>query len=91
MLVRGEISADQAVKTEDAVPEVDTSAFTEKQITISNIETIVHQGNTYIYIVDEENQIYHARYADVIGMILHDEGDELTILTDGTHFLLPEE
>ena len=91
MLVRGEISADQAVKTEEAVPEVDTSAFTEKQITISKIETIVQQGNTYIYIVDEENQIYHARYADVIGMILHDEGDELTILTDGTHFLLPEE
>ena len=91
MLVKGEISADQAVDTEDAVPEIDTSSFAEKQIMISKIETIVQQGNTYIYIVDEEGQIYHAKYADVIGMILHDEGDTLTILTDGTNFILPEE
>ena len=73
------------------MPEIDTSSFAEKQIMISKIETIVQQGNTYIYIVDEEGQIYHAKYADVIGMILHDEGDTLTILTDGTNFILPEE
>ena len=91
MLVNGEISSDQANDPEQEVDEVDTSAYESKTITIRKIETIDKQGNTYIYIVDEENHIYNAKYADVIGMILYDTGDEVTILTDGEHFILPEE
>ncbi len=91
MLINGEISSDQAVNTEEVVPEIDTSAFTEKEITIRKTETIDKQGNTYIYVVDMENHIYNAKYADVIGMLLYDAGDTITILTDGTHFILPEE
>ena len=91
MLVSGEISSDQANAPEQETETIDTSAFESKVITIRKIETIDKQGNTYIYIVDEENHIYNAKYADVIGMILYDAGDEVTILTDGEHFILPEE
>ncbi len=91
MLVSGEISSDQANAPEQETETIDTSAFESKAITIRKIETIDKQGNTYIYIVDEENHIYNAKYADVIGMILYDAGDEVTILTDGEHFILPEE
>lgn len=91
MLVSGEISSDQANAPEQETDPIDTSAFERLTITIRKIETIDKQGNTYIYIVDEENHIYHAKYADVIGMILYDEGDEVSILTDGENFILPEE
>lgn len=91
MLASGEISSEQANRADLEPDTVDTSSFERKLITIRKIETIDKQGNTYIYIVDEENHIYNAKYADVIGMILYDEGDEVTILTDGEHFILPEE
>ena len=68
----------------------DLSTYTEKTIVIRKIETIDRGGDTYIYIVDEDNHIYNAKYADVIGMILAEEGDEITILTDGTGFVLKE-
>ena len=90
MLVNGEISGDQATNADEEVETIDTTGFEPATITIRKIETIDKQGNTYIYIVDTENHIYHAKYADVIGMILYDEGDELNILTDGENFILPE-
>ena len=91
MLASGEISSEQANSADLETDTVDTSSFESKLIRIRKIETIDKQGNTYIYIVDEENHIYNAKYADVIGMILYDVGDEVTILTDGEHFMLPEE
>ena len=54
------------------------------------METLVQNGDTYLYIVDENKQIYHAKYADVLGMLLVDEGDTVTILTDGVEFILAE-
>ena len=70
--------------------EIDLSSFHEETITIRKIETIVQGGDTYIYIVGEDNHIYHARYANVLGMLLKAEGDTVTILTDGEQFVLPE-
>ena len=86
-LMNAEISPEEANSDE---PAIDTSGYEEKTITIRKIETIDKGGDTYIYIVDENNQIYNARYADVIGMILVETGDQITIRTDGTHFLLSE-
>jgi len=68
----------------------DTSEFTQKTITIQRIETMVIDGNTWIYIVDENKNIYHALYADVLEMLLVEEGDTISILTDGNIFSISE-
>ena len=86
MLLTGDISSN----SED-VQIVDPNTFTAKTITIAKIRTIDQNGNTYIYIVDENQNIYSAKYADVLGMLLVEEGDTITILTDGSSFLLPQE
>ena len=86
-LMNAEISPEEANSDE---PAIDTSGYEEKTITVRKIETIDKGGDTYIYIVDENNHIYNAKYADVIGMILVETGDQITIRTDGTHFLLNE-
>ena len=77
-------------ETYEPEPEKDYSSYQAKTITVSRMETLVQNGDTYLYIVDENNQIYHAKYADVLGMLLVDEGDTVTILTDGTEFILAE-
>ena len=90
-LVEGRITKEQA--TSDAVtvavPETDTSAYEEKEITIERLQTIDRNGDTWLYVVDTEQNIYSARYEDVIGMLLVKEGDTIRILTDGTGFTLP--
>ena len=80
------------IRGENYVPEEekDLSSFHEESIVITRIETIVQGGDTYIYIVASDNHIYHARYADVLGMLLKEEGDTVTILTDGEQFVLSE-
>lgn len=86
-LINAEITPDEATSDE---PAADTSSYEEKTVTVTKIETIDKGGDTYIYIVDEDNHIYSAKYADVIGMILVEEGDTITIRTDGTNFTLSE-
>ena len=66
--------------------EEDTSSYSEKTIVIQKIEKIDIEGNTWLFVVDEENHIYKARYADVLEMIMFSEGDTVTILTDGNVF-----
>ena len=68
--------------------DADTSAYETKTITIKKIQTIDIDGNTWVYIADENNTIYKALFTDVIDLILHEAGDTLTIRTDGTYFLL---
>ena len=60
----------------------------EKQIVIRKMEKIDIEGNTWLYIVDENSNIYRAKYADVLGMLMISEGDTVTILTDGSIFRL---
>lgn len=74
--------------TEDAE---DTSSYVEKTITIRKMQTIDIDGDTWLYIVDTDSHIYRAKYEDVIGMLLINEGDTVTIRTDGDRYLLPEE
>ena len=66
----------------------DTSAFETKTVTIRRIETMDHDGNTWIYIVDTDNNIYRAQYINVLEMLLVNEGDTIEISTDGTLFTL---
>ena len=95
-LVSGKISVEQAnsenpEETENTVSEdskKDLSQGQELEITVLKKEEIVENGNSYIYIVDENQNIYKARYADVIGMILVNVGDSITIRTDGEYFEL---
>ena len=68
---------------------IDLSVAAEKEITVSKMETIDQNGNTWLYIVDSENNIYSAKYADVLNMLLVNEGDTITILTDGTYYRYP--
>ncbi len=69
--------------------ETDTSDYKEKKIKIKKLETIDQGGNTWLYVVGSDDHIYRAPYTDVIEMLLVEEGDEITILTDGDRFILP--
>lgn len=84
-LMNGEISMEEAKKSEAST--VDTTKFMDKTIQIKKLEKIDLNGNTYLYIVDNENKVYSAKYADVIKMITVKEGDTITVQTDGVHYL----
>ncbi len=58
----------------------------EKNIVIRRVELITADGDTMVYIVDVNNNIYHAEFE--AEMLLLEEGQELTILTDGETFSL---
>ena len=90
-LVAGRISQAEATAegtVVDVPEETDTSSWETRTVTIAKMREIVRDGNTYLYIVDENENIYSARYTDVIDMILVEEGDTVTILTDGERFVM---
>jgi hypothetical protein len=90
-LVAGRISQAEATAegtVVDVPEETDTSSWETRTVTIAKMREIVRDGNTYLYIVDENENIYYARYTDVIDMILVEEGDTVTILTDGERFVM---
>ena len=92
-LLNGTLSVEEAnsenTETSDTKPlSKDLSDAESKKITVTKKESIVESGNTYIYIVDEDNNIYKALYADVIDMILVNVGDTITIKTDGEYFTI---
>ncbi len=65
-------------------------SFARKTIVIDALQAIDIDGNTYLYVKDEEGNIYHARYVDVLGMLGRQAGETIVILTDGDVFVLPE-
>ncbi|MCR5639742.1 MAG: hypothetical protein K6G04_00155 [Lachnospiraceae bacterium] len=88
-LLQGKITAEQAtgeatpVEVEEADSVVDTTNFESRTVTVAKLQTMDIDGNTYLYIVDSEGNVYKARYADVEDMLFVNEGDEITIETDG--------
>lgn len=76
-------------ETEEDWQSVNAASVEEREIIVRKMQTIDRRGNTYLYVVDEDSRIYYARYEDVIGMLLVEEGDTITIRTDGEHFILP--
>ncbi len=82
-------SDDVAVNSDVTTDELmDYDHATDVTISVIKKEVIVENGDSYIYIVDENNSIYKAKYADEINMLLVNIGDEITIKTDGTYFEL---
>ena len=98
-LMKGTITQEQATSNSgtpavdsdknDSDKTSDTSSYKEMKITVKKTQTIDQNGNTWLYVVDENDHIYKALYADVIDMILVENGDEITIRTDGERFILP--
>ncbi len=90
-LISGRISQAEATAdgtTVEIPEETDTSGWEVRTVTIAKMREIVRDGDTCLYIVDENENIYHAKYTDVIDMILHEEGDTVRIRTDGERFVL---
>ncbi len=91
-LLQGKITAEQATGegTPDAVTEdtsvVDTTNYESRTITVTKLQTMDVDGNTYLYIVDSEGNVYKARYVDVEDMLFVNVGDEITIETDGVNY-----
>ena len=79
-------SANQSPKKFYVLSQTKNLDLSGKENAIEDIE-LVYTGSEFI---DEDNHIYSAKYADVIGMILVEEGDTITIRTDGTNFILSE-
>ncbi|MCR5795004.1 MAG: hypothetical protein K6G61_06640 [Solobacterium sp.] len=76
------------IGAETPADEKSFDGFEEKTITVTAIESIVIGGDTWIYVADEEKNIYRAEYSDVIEMMFVKTGDTLTIYTDGDNFIL---
>lgn len=70
--------------------EIDYTQYEEKDITIAKMQTIDEDGNTYLYIVDTEGKIYHAKYKDVINMLLVNVGDTVKLRVFNDNFLTIE-
>ena len=64
---------------------ISTETMSEKVITIKKV-AIIGSGEPVVYIVDTDNNIYYAAFEPA--MLLLEEGQEITILTDGTVFKL---
>ena len=58
----------------------------EKTITVKRIEFINIDGNSYVYLVDTENNIYQGEFNK--DLLLVEENQQLNILTDGELFRL---
>ncbi len=54
-------------------------SYKELTITVTHRENIDIDGDTYLYISDENGNIYHAKYSKVLDMILVNIGDTITI------------
>ena len=57
-----------------------------KTVTIKKIQTVSIDGNSWIYLLDTEDNIYRALFTDVVEILLYDENDTITIETDGDVF-----
>ena len=86
-LLRGDISQEEANDENTVVDDtVNLDEFEKTRVTIKKLETIDRGGDTYLYLVDEQNRIFHAKYADVIGMLLVSEGDTIEIYIKDDQF-----
>ncbi|MBR0152841.1 MAG: hypothetical protein IJM26_03565 [Lachnospiraceae bacterium] len=81
-LLRGDISQEEANDENTVVDpgqDVDLTEFEKIRVTVKRLQAIDKGGDTYLYLVDTQNRIFHAKYADVLGMLLVSEGDSIEI------------
>lgn len=60
-----------------------TEEIQEKTITITSIKYIVIEGNTYIYLIDKENNLFKAKASTNEEMLLLNVGDKVQISYSG--------
>ena len=60
--------------------------LSEKQVTVKRIELVTVNGETVVYLVDTDNNIYYSEFSSEL--LLIEEGMDITIETDGTVFSL---
>ena len=65
---------------------ISSETLKEKTIIIKRVELITTGGETVVYVVDADNNIYHGSFE--AEMLLLEEGQEVTVLTDGSVFRL---
>ena len=70
------------VEEEEPTPEPEVQATTHT-FTIAAVEHVVIDGNTVIYLMDGEGNLYHAKAADHEDMIFLQEGDPVTLTAIG--------
>lgn len=98
-LINGEISQEEAVNSEestldnnskaDSSRQTDTDKLKAKTIHVKETADIVINGNTYVYIMDDNGQIYRSsRPEDILAIKGIDDEATLTVYTDGTDFML---
>lgn len=62
-------------------PTIAPEDYTSKKVTVKKLETIDVDGNTYLYLLTEHGEYFHAKYVDVLAMMNVNEGDTITIET----------
>ncbi|MBR2792333.1 MAG: hypothetical protein IKE12_06705, partial [Erysipelotrichaceae bacterium] len=63
-----------------------TGDMKEKNITVKRVELVTVGGETMVYLVDDEDNIYYSEFSGEL--LLIEEGMNITIETDGTVFKL---
>ena len=63
-----------------------TGDMEEKEIVIKRVELVTNDGDTMVYIVDADNNIYYSEFQ--AEMLLLEAGQTVKIRTDGTTFIL---
>lgn len=81
--------AENVTETPTPTPEptISPDDYTSKKITVKKLETIDVDGNTYLYLLTEDGEYFHAKYVDVLAMMNINEGDTITIETCEDLFL----
>ena len=92
LLVTGKISQDEA--TADAVLDIMSEPegkWEPREFLITHQAEIVENGNTYLYITNEEGETFKAKASDVIGLILHSgENSTISIEVNENYFRYPD-
>ena len=80
----------QPTATASPEPTIAPDAYTSKKVTVKKLETIDVDGNTYLYLLTNDGEYFHAKYVDVLPMMNVTEGDTITIQTYEDLFLYEE-
>lgn len=76
--------------SDKAEDEIDESLYEPQKVKVKRLEKIDVDGNTWLYLMDDKGNIYHAKYTDVLPMMDVSEGDKLEIRVYEDRFLTKE-
>ena len=82
VLESGSDEGSEDTYVEDSLEDL-TEDKKEAIITIASIKYIDIDGNTYIYLIDDKNEIFKAKASDNENMLLLNVGDKVKIICSG--------